>query len=163
MPIGERGCDSATFACGEVGQIFLGGLDNRHFASQNRKSLQPPCSAGAGRDGSAYYPSQKEKHQPERVGVFLGGRGWIRTTEGEASRFTVCPLWPLGNSPKSNDSHYTTAKSFCQGKNLGFFNFSAPFGNEIEISLDERGETCYTFSVLNRIRYCGSAGRAAHS
>ena len=29
----------------------------------------------------------------------LGGRGWIRTIEGIASRFTVCPLWPLGNSP----------------------------------------------------------------
>ena len=29
---------------------------------------------------------------------FNGGR-WIRTTEGIASRFTVCPLWPLGNSP----------------------------------------------------------------
>ena len=24
-----------------------------------------------------------------------GGRGWIRTTEGIASRFTVCPVWPL--------------------------------------------------------------------
>ena len=31
-------------------------------------------------------------------GIFGGGR-WIRTTEGIASRFTVCPLWPLGNSP----------------------------------------------------------------
>ncbi len=29
----------------------------------------------------------------------FGGRWWIRTTEGEASRFTVCPLWPLGKSP----------------------------------------------------------------
>ena len=28
-----------------------------------------------------------------------GGGGWIRTTVGIASRFTVCPLWPLGNSP----------------------------------------------------------------
>ena len=28
-----------------------------------------------------------------------GGGRWIRTTEGIASRFTVCPLWPLGNSP----------------------------------------------------------------
>ena len=27
------------------------------------------------------------------------GRWWIRTTEGFASRFTVCPLWPLGKSP----------------------------------------------------------------
>ncbi len=60
-------------------------------------------------------PSDKEKRPTEWLVSFLGGRGWIRTTEGEASRFTVCPLWPLGNSPKSNDSHYTTAKPLCQG------------------------------------------------
>ena len=30
-----------------------------------------------------------------------GGEGRIRTSEGWAGRFTVCPLWPLGNlSPK---------------------------------------------------------------
>ena len=28
---------------------------------------------------------------------FLGGRGWIRTTEVADDRFTVCSLWPLGN------------------------------------------------------------------
>ena len=28
---------------------------------------------------------------------FDGGRGWIRTTESGAGRFTVCSLWPLGN------------------------------------------------------------------
>ena len=27
------------------------------------------------------------------------GQRWIRTIEGVASRFTVCPLWPLGNLP----------------------------------------------------------------
>ena len=26
-----------------------------------------------------------------------GGEGRIRTSEGIANRFTVCPLWPLGN------------------------------------------------------------------
>ena len=31
--------------------------------------------------------------------IFTGGRGWIRTTEVTDNRFTVCPLWPLGNSP----------------------------------------------------------------
>ena len=31
--------------------------------------------------------------------AFSGGGEWIRTTEGGANRFTVCPLWPLGNSP----------------------------------------------------------------
>ena len=30
---------------------------------------------------------------------YFGGGWWIRTTEGIASRFTVCPLWPLGNTP----------------------------------------------------------------
>lgn len=28
----------------------------------------------------------------------FGGRRWIRTTEVSDNRFTVCPLWPLGNS-----------------------------------------------------------------
>src|SRR5699024_5863164 len=27
-----------------------------------------------------------------------GGGWWIRTTESNANRFTVCPLWPLGKS-----------------------------------------------------------------
>ena len=30
-----------------------------------------------------------------------GGGRWIRTTEVTDNRFTVCPLWPLGNSPWS--------------------------------------------------------------
>ncbi len=29
-----------------------------------------------------------------------GGGGRIRTFEGRANRFTVCPLWPLGNPSK---------------------------------------------------------------
>ena len=43
---------------------------------------------------------QKLQHH-EDTGV-LGGRGWIRTTEAESSRFTVCPHWPLGNTPIFN-------------------------------------------------------------
>ena len=31
--------------------------------------------------------------------LFSGGGWWIRTTEVSDNRFTVCPLWPLGNSP----------------------------------------------------------------
>ena len=30
--------------------------------------------------------------------LFCGGGGWIRTIEVSDNRFTVCPLWPLGNS-----------------------------------------------------------------
>ena len=32
----------------------------------------------------------------------FGGRGWIRTTEVVDGRFTVCSLWPLGNSSLLN-------------------------------------------------------------
>ena len=35
----------------------------------------------------------------KRLEGYFGGGGWIRTTVGIASRFTVCPLWPLGNTP----------------------------------------------------------------
>ena len=49
----------------------------------------------------ASFSQQKTAAEKLRFG---GGR-WIRTTEGIASRFTVCPLWPLGNSPIFN-SHW---------------------------------------------------------
>ena len=35
-----------------------------------------------------------------KLSFLFGGGRWIRTTEVIDSRFTVCPLWPLGNSPK---------------------------------------------------------------
>ena len=46
--------------------------------------------------------------QNDRSGITLnghsssknGGGRWIRTIERRASRFTVCPLWPLGNPTK---------------------------------------------------------------
>ena len=47
----------------------------------------------------SHHPHTKQKHQPLRLVFCFGGGWWIRTTEGIASRFTVCPLWPLGNSP----------------------------------------------------------------
>ena len=53
-------------------------------------------------DDSAYTVlSHQTKNQPIRVGLF-GGRGRIRTIEAKRNRFTVCPLWPLGNSPIFN-------------------------------------------------------------
>ena len=36
---------------------------------------------------------------PPRRHVNNNGQRRIRTFEGSASRFTVCPLWPLGNLP----------------------------------------------------------------
>ena len=39
---------------------------------------------------------------PQTFSNSLCGCGWIRTTEVEDSRFTVCPIWPLWNTPNVN-------------------------------------------------------------
>ena len=46
-------------------------------------------------------PSQKPQNKTTAAKRWFcfGGRRWIRTTEVTDNRFTVCPLWPLGNSP----------------------------------------------------------------
>ena len=41
----------------------------------------------------------KKRPGPSHGPGLTGGRGWIRTTEALSSRFTVCPHWPLGNTP----------------------------------------------------------------
>ena len=44
-----------------------------------------------------------------------GGRRWIRTIEAKRNRFTVCPLWPLGNSPLSS---FSKIKAYCLNSRL---------------------------------------------
>ena len=45
------------------------------------------------------HPKQKRKRHLLFASAFSGGGSWIRTSEVMDNRFTVCPLWPLGNSP----------------------------------------------------------------
>ena len=59
-----------------------------------RDEIQRPS-----RSGFSCHPfSPKQKAGPCPAFCF-GGSGWIRTTEVSDNRFTVCPLWPLGNAP----------------------------------------------------------------
>ena len=50
-----------------------------------------------------------------RANMLWSSSGWrrIRTFEGIASRFTVCPLWPLGN-PSVNKFIIYKEESFCK-------------------------------------------------
>ena len=87
--------------------IFLqplgGALKNRSAAPAS-----PPCFRRRRRSAPQLFEStlaapfarqiKQKLRYPLDTGV-LGGRGWIRTTEAESSRFTVCPHWPLGNTP----------------------------------------------------------------
>ncbi len=43
--------------------------------------------------------TKKPLRKAQELFCKTGGRGWIRTTEAKRNRFTVCPLWPLGNAP----------------------------------------------------------------
>ena len=44
------------------------------------------------------YCGQKKIERRQSLRSIGGGR-WIRTTEVSDNRFTVCPIWPLWNSP----------------------------------------------------------------
>ena len=55
---------------------------------------QRPASLAEGKHHSKNAPLSVDKSA-----FFVGGSGWIRTTEVSDNRFTVCPLWPLGNAP----------------------------------------------------------------
>ena len=63
---------------------------------------RPSAFVGKGgareRADGVFLPRAKKDVEAKRTLLRRGGGGWIRTTEGEASRFTVCPLWPLGYS-----------------------------------------------------------------
>ena len=44
-------------------------------------------------------PQHNKKTNHKGWSFCYGGGSWIRTSEVSDNRFTVCPLWPLGNSP----------------------------------------------------------------
>ena len=71
-------------------------------------------------------PTVSPKQKTTRWVVFcFGGSGWIRTTEVSDNRFTVCPLWPLGNAPMlfHNAMYYIKRNAICQ------YLFEIFFGN----------------------------------
>ena len=98
------------FAKSSLSMLCFGrGWIRRAFASQNHSELLPQLLSlktvhrtvflTLQPKGSNPALSRNEKQTTLWSSVIHGGRGWIRTTEGTTNRFTVCPLWPLGNSP----------------------------------------------------------------
>ena len=80
------------------------------FAPNGSKlmSCRHPAGGKQGSTGALYLivriltSTQNKTADTERYQLFCGGGGRIRTIEAIRSRFTVCPLWPLGNSPIFN-------------------------------------------------------------
>ena len=55
---------------------------------------------------------REEIKSPRKMHGDFGGTGWIRNTEVTDNRFTVCPLWPLGNAPNYKASHTECTRLF---------------------------------------------------
>ena len=70
--------------------------DNGTPEEKTKRSIYFPGPGAAAPAGSDPRINKKADRLRNRL---FGGGWWIRTTEGIASRFTVCPLWPLGKSP----------------------------------------------------------------
>jgi hypothetical protein len=74
---------------------------------------------------SGYEPDELPIAPPRYIK--LNGWRWIRTTEISDSRFTVCPLWPLGNpSIKADERTRTvnlliTNQLLCQLSHIGTY------------------------------------------
>ena len=98
------------------------GTARRGGAIPRPKNSPPDCFL----NGLSNPPSFMKNKKPTLLGRFpvFGGGRWIRTTEVTDNRFTVCPLWPLGNSPASKrKSNYIMLQDDCQAffsKNFSF-------------------------------------------
>ena len=111
---GRRCCTGAFLPAGLFGGSYELRLPlfpqplGRALKKRSAAPASPPCFRRRRRSAPQLFestlaaPFSKQVKQklryPLDTGV-LGGRGWIRTTEAESSRFTVCPHWPLGNTP----------------------------------------------------------------
>ena len=71
-------------------------------AAENAPSVMP-CAYGDTIHAYAWFHTKPaawiKKFDKSKLVEFFGGERWIRTIEVGDNRFTVCPLWPLGNLP----------------------------------------------------------------
>ena len=74
--------------------------DSKSVALTGMRVRPPPSAPEKARTACFFVVSGiAQRKNPARMHGIFGGSGWIRTTEVTDNRFTVCPLWPLGNSP----------------------------------------------------------------
>ena len=88
-------------------ETVRGLVGGREWIREPRTEKQSPglFSPACGRSCCSHLTLSSHKPRTpyrETVRGLVGGREWIRTTEVVDGRFTVCSLWPLGNSPIFN-------------------------------------------------------------
>ncbi len=107
--------------------------------------LLPLLSVCSSSFGSGQHASRRNYEQ--------SGEGRIRTSEGIASRFTVCSIWPLWNLPAR------TAKNKQKKANRNFFLLFAPCYLPGATSRNRTRDPLITSEVLYQLSYGGSIKR----
>ena len=80
--------------------------DSKSVALTGMRVRPPPSAPEKARTACFFVVSGiAQRKNPARMHGIFGGSGWIRTTEVTDNRFTVCPLWPLGNAPNYKAPH----------------------------------------------------------
>ena len=79
-------------------RLFLEPDPCKQRTAISKKNEPAPCREQGGMSKVLPYQHKKDT---VRCPFCVGGGSWIRTSEVSDNRFTVCPLWPLGNSPKN--------------------------------------------------------------
>ena len=64
-----------------------------------KEDLRTICSVRCQKVSAYKRKKSGNNKKPVVLTGFFGGERWIRTIEVGDNRFTVCPLWPLGNLP----------------------------------------------------------------
>src|SRR2546422_415576 len=81
-----------------VAALRLADMERGSSASFQKLKPSPKSPRARRRNTARLQTKNKQIPRPARD-LFIDGRGWIRTNEGRATRFTVWPVWPLRNTP----------------------------------------------------------------
>ena len=89
----------------------------------------------------------------------LCGCGWIRTTEVEDSRFTVCPIWPLWNTPSFQSSLFKVHYFFaCARASSRTRTNDRWITNLVLYQLSYRGKSINDLTIYD-LRFCSTERR----
>ena len=139
-----------AFACGKVRGVFLGGLDNRHFANAKRITRNRRILVASRRSSSAYYPStQKIKDTAKAMSFILVGEGGFEPPKAKPADLQSVPFGHSGTLPNPTIATIPQQNRFVKGNFCFFVTIFANSRLVWDFSLDEWLETCYTWSVQN--------------
>ena len=141
--------DSSTFACGEVGQVALGGSDNRRFACGENGQLATTVVLLA-QDTAALLTThlKNKKTNPDGLVFLLVGEGGFEPPKAKPADLQSVPFGHSGTLPNLTATTIPQQNPFVKGKNHFFQTIFWGFRRrKTEISLDGAKETCYTGSV----------------